>query len=296
MKNSTTIALFGTGDMGAGVGRTLVDAGFTVVSPLGARSAASQERALAAGIVDSGGLIEALDAADLALSIMPPGHAAGFAKEAAAAMREISNRPIFADLNAISPKTMAGIAADIEAVGGSVLDGGIIGLSPDKACPRVYLSGPDAESVAAKLARPDMKTIALGPTIGQASTMKMLYAGLNKGQWAMMAAISVTAAKYDLLPAFLAELEANNAAAFNSMQNWVGFLAADAHRFGPEMDEIAETMASAGVTSGFHEGARWVYDLLDETPLRNETRATWDRERPLEKSVGIYLEALNKRG
>jgi hypothetical protein len=62
------------------------------------------------------------------------------------------------------------------------------------------------------------------------------------------------------------------------------------------MDEIAETLASAGVTSGFHEGARWVYDLLDETPLRNETRATWDRDRPLELSIGVYLEALNKRG
>jgi putative dehydrogenase len=296
MKNSQTIALFGTGDMGAGVGRTLVDAGFKVVSPLGARSSASQARALAAGIVDSGCLAEALGAAGLALSIMPPGHAAGFAKEAAAAMRKMSNRPIYADLNAISPKTMAGIAVDIEAAGGSVLDGGIIGLSPDKGCPRIYLSGPDAESVAAKLARPDMKTIALGPTIGQASTMKMLYSGLNKGQWAMMAAISVTAAKYDLLPAFMAELEANNAPVFKTMQNWVGFLAADAHRFGPEMDEIAETLASAGVTSGFHEGARWVYDLLDETPLRNETRATWDRDRPLELSIGVYLEALNKRG
>ncbi len=295
MTKIKTIALFGAGDMGSGVGRTLVDAGFRVVSDLAPRSAASRARAEKAGIEDVGGLRAALAAADLALAVMPPGAAAGFAREAAAALAGLDRKPLYADLNAISPATMAGIARDIEAAGGAVVDGGIIGPSPDKGCPRVYLSGPAAGELAPQLNRPDMRTIALGPNIGQASTMKMLYAGMNKGQWAMMAAMCVTAAKYDLLPAFLGELEENNQAIFKTMQNWVGFLAADAHRFGPEMDEIAETMAAAGVTPNFHKGARWIYDLLDETPLRTETRATWDRERPLAKSVAIYLDALNKR-
>lgn len=291
-----TIALFGAGDMGAGIGRTLVEAGFRVVSDLAPRSGASRKRAEAAGVEDAGGLGSALAAADIALSVMPPGNAAAFAKAAAAAMQGLERKPTFADLNAISPKTMARIAHDIGAVGADVLDGGIIGPSPDKGCPRVYLAGPGAADVADQLRRPDVRTIALGADVGQASTLKMLYSGLNKGQWAMMAAMCVTAAKYGLLPPFLAELEENNTAVFKTMQNWVGFLAADAHRFGPEMDEIADTLAAAGVTSDFHAGARWTYDLLDETPLRSETRATWDRDRPLETSVAIYLEALEKRG
>lgn len=295
MTEIRTIALFGAGDMGSGVGRTLVEAGFRVVSWLGPRSAASRARAEKAGVEDAGGLGQALAAADLALSVMPPGKAAAFAKEAADAMAALDRKPVFADLNAISPSTMAGIARDIEAAGAAVLDGGIIGPSPDKGCPRVYLSGPAAADVAPQLLRPDMKTIALGPHVGQASTMKMLYAGLNKGQWAMMAAMCVTAAKYDLLPAFLDELRQNRKDVYKTMTDWVGFLAADAHRFGPEMDEIAETMAAAGVTPAFHQGARWTYDLLDETPLRDETRATWDRDRPLEQSVAIYLDALNRR-
>lgn len=295
MTDIKTIALFGVGDMGSGVGRTLAEAGFAVVSDLSGRSEATQARAAKAGVKDLGDMTAAVRAADIALSVMPPGEAGAFAKRVAAALGSLGDKPLYADLNAISPATMAGIAADIEATGGRVLDGGIIGPSPDKGCPRVYLSGPDAEAVAAALGRPDMRTIALGPDIGQASTMKMLYAGLNKGHWAMMAAMCVAAGKNGLLPAFLSELEENNSGTFKVMQNWVGFLAADAHRFGPEMDEIAETMAASGVTADFHKGARWVYDLLDETPLRDETRATWDKSRPLEKSVEIYLEALAKR-
>lgn len=295
MTTIRTIALFGAGDMGAGVGRTLVEGGFRVVSDLGPRSPASQARAKAAGIVDAGSLEGALADADIALSVMPPGLAAGFAKAAAAAIAKMTRKPIYADLNAISPSTMAEIAADITAAGGEPLDGGIIGRSPDKARPRVYLSGPAAAAVGPQFERPDMQPIVLGPTIGQASAMKMLYAGMNKGQWAMMAAMCVTAARYDLFPAFMAELENNNTAVFNTMQSWVGFLAADAHRFGPEMDEIAEAMAAVGVTPAFHEGARWVYDLLDETSLRDETRATWDRDRPLAESVRVYVEALENR-
>ncbi len=295
MTDIKTIALFGAGDMGSGVGRTLADAGFRVVSWLGPRSAESQARAKKAGVEDLGGLGAALEAADIALSVMPPGNAAAFAKDAAAAMQALKRKPIYADLNAISPKTMDGIAKTIEAAGAAVLDGGIIGPSPDKGCPRVYLSGPAAADVAPQLLRPDMKTIALGPDVGQASTMKMLYAGLNKGHWAMMAAMSVTAAKYDLFPAFLGEIESSRPDLFKIMENWVGFLAADAHRFGPEMDEIAETMAAVGVTPKFHEGARWTYDLLDETPLRDETRATLDRSRPIATSVDIFKQALDKR-
>ena len=289
------IALLGVGDMGGGIARTLVDGGFDVVTDLTGRGAETRGRAEQAGVTDAGSLQAALSGADIVLSVMPPGKALAAAEEAAGLIAGMDAKPLYADLNAISPKTVEKIAAAMTAAGAGVLDGGIIGLSPDKGCPRVYLSGPDAVRVADALRRPDMKTIPLGEAIGQASTMKMLYAGMNKGYWAMLAAISVTATKNGLMQALLDELEENNPFHFKTMESWVGFLAADAHRFGPEMDEIAETMEAAGVTPKFHEGARWVYDLLDETPLREETRATWDRSRPVTRSAEIYLEALKKR-
>lgn len=291
-----TIGLLGVGDMGAGVGRTLAEGGFRVVSGLAGRSAESRARAEKAGIEDVGSLDDVIDVADAVMSIMPPAFAQDAAVEAAAAMTRTGKQPLYMDLNAISPITMAAIAEAVTGAGAKVLDGGIIGRSPDLATPRVYLSGPDAEAVAPALGRPNMKVIALGPDIGQASTLKMLFASLTKGSWAMMAAVGMAAERYKLLPALLNELEGNNQHAYAGMQNWVGFLAADAHRFGPEMDEIAATLASAGVTPKFHEGAAWVYDVLKDTPLAAETRATWDRSRPVQESLKVYLDTLDKRG
>jgi len=61
------------------------------------------------------------------------------------------------------------------------------------------------------------------------------------------------------------------------------------------MDEIAGTLSSLEITSKFHEGARWAYDLLNETPLREETRATADRNRSLATSIQIFRNTLDKR-
>jgi 3-hydroxyisobutyrate dehydrogenase-like beta-hydroxyacid dehydrogenase len=291
-----TIGLLGAGDMGGAVGRTLAEGGFAVISDLSSRSAETQARAAKAGIADVGSLDAVMAKADAVMSIMPPASALDAAKDAAAAMARADNRPIYMDLNAISPKTMTAIADVITGAGAKVMDGGIIGRSPDLGVPRVYLSGSEAEAVAPTLVRPDMKVIALGPDIGQASTLKMLFASLTKGAWAMMAAVGMAAERYNLLPALMNELEGNNQHAYTGMQNWVGFLAADAHRFGPEMDEIAETLEGAGLTPKFHEGAAWVYDLLKDTPLAAETRATWDRSRPVQDSLNVYLETLDKRG
>ncbi len=296
MPEIKTIALFGAGDMGSGVGRTLVEGGFRVISDLSPRSATSRANAASAGVEDAGSLKAALETADLALSVMPPGHAEGFAKSAAKALDGVSRKPVFGDLNAISPATMARIADIMSGAGVEVLDGGIIGPSPNKGCPRVYLSGQSANPIAEALNRPDMRVIALGPDLGQASALKMMYAGLNKGMWAMMATMGVAADKLGLLDAFLNELQENNRSLFEPMQRWVGFLAADAHRFGPEMDEIAGTLADLKITSKFHEGARWAYDLLDETPLREETRATADRSRSLAASLHIFRNTLDERG
>ena len=294
MTEIKTIGLLGVGDMGAAVGRTLAEGGLRVVSDLAGRSAESRTRAEKAGIEDAGSLDGVIATADALMSIMPPAFAESAAVEAAAAMTRTGKQPLYMDLNAISPITMAAIAKALTGAGAKVLDGGIIGRSPDLATPRVYLSGPDAEAVAPQLVRPDMKVIALGPDIGQASTLKMLFASLTKGSWAMMAAVGMAAERYKLLPALMNELEGGNQHAFTGMQNWVGFLAADAHRFGPEMDEIAATLASAGVTPKFHEGAAWVYDVLKDTPLASETRATWDRSRPVQESLKVYLATLDK--
>lgn len=291
MARLNTVAIMSPGDMGHGVGRAIRAGGRRVVTCLAGRSERSRDLAAAAGMEDAGSLEALLREADILLSIMPPDAAVGFAEAAAAAMRATGRRPWFADLNAVSPATTRRIGDIVAAAGALYIDGGIIGLAPGKAAPtRIYVSGPEAP-IMDELAREDMLIRQLGPEIGRASALKMLYAALNKGTMALQAAVLIAGEQYGLTEELHRELQGQKAM-YERMNEWVGFLAADAARWTPEMREIAAALAAVGVTPRFHEGAEAIYALLAATPLAAETRETWDRSRPLRRSVEIYAETL----
>lgn len=290
-----TVGLMSPGDMGSGIARALAGSGRRVVTALEGRSERTCSLAKSAGIEDVGGLGDLVATVDVVLSVMPPAAAPAFAEATAAAMRERRATPLFADLNAISPETSATIARTIEATGAAYVDGGIIGLSPGKGVPpRVYVSGREAERLL-ELATPTMRVEHLGLEAGRASALKMVYSALNKGTWALQAATLIAAERLGLSDELATELESNQKAVWERMQQWIGFLAADAERWHPEMVEIAQTLESVGVTPRFHEGAEDLFRLLAKSPLAAETRETWDRDRSLADSIRIYAATLDAR-
>jgi 3-hydroxyisobutyrate dehydrogenase-like beta-hydroxyacid dehydrogenase len=289
------IGIMSPGDMGHGVGRALRESGWRVLTNLTGRSDRTRGLAESAGLEDAGSLDAIMTEADLVVSIMPPAAAEGFAEEAAQAMATANRRPPFADMNAISPATSTAIGRIINGAGASYIDGGIIGLTPGKAAPpRLYVSGPDAEHLE-RLTSETMIWRFVGADAGRASTLKMLYAGLNKGTWALQATMAIAAERYGLFDAFMGEVSGSNPVRAKDMENWVGFLAADAERWHPEMVEIAETLGEVGAATGFHRASEELFRLLAETPLAAETRQTWDRSRTMKESVEVFAETLKKR-
>ncbi len=290
------IGVMSPGDMGHGVGRALRESGRRVLTNLTGRSERTRSLAAEAGLEDAGSLDVLMAEADLVLSIMPPAAAENFAEEAAAAMAAAGRRPPYADMNAIAPATSAAIGGIITGAGAPYIDGGIIGRSPGKgAPPRLYVSGPDAEPLE-QLTTETMLWRFVSPEAGRASTLKMLYAGLNKGTWALQATMAIAAERYGLFDAFMGEVSDSNPRRAEEMEAWIGFLAADAQRWHPEMVEIAETLAAVDAPVGFHRGAEELFRLLADTPLAKETRETWDRGRSMQESVRIFAETLKKRG
>lgn len=291
-----TIGVMSPGDMGHGVGRALRESGRRVLTNLTGRSERTRGLASDAGFEDAGSLDAIMAEADLVLSIMPPAAAEEFAEEAAQAMATAGRCPVYADMNAISPATSAAVGGIITGAGASYVDGGIIGLTPGKAAPpRLYVSGPDAAALE-QFTTETMIWRCVSEEAGRASTLKMLYAGLNKGTWALQATMAIAAERYGLFDAFMGEVSGSNAQRAKDMEAWVGFLAADAERWHPEMVEVAETLAAVGAATGFHRGAEELFRLLAETPLAAETRQTWDRARSMQESVRIFAETLEKRG
>lgn len=55
------------------------------------------------------------------------------------------------------------------------------------------------------------------------------------------------------------------------------------------MREIASTYTDAGLTSGFREGAEWIYDVLSHSPIAEESRDEADaKKRSLDEVTEIY--------
>ncbi len=289
----TAIGLLGCGDMGHAVGRALIGHGHGVVTSLEGRSERSRKLAVAAGIVDVGGLVALMKEADLVLSILPPATAPEAARQAAAAMQDL--RPTYVDCNAVSPQTAAEIAAIMADTGAPFIDCGIIGPAPGKgAPPRFYVSGADTAAMEA-LHGHGIDVRPLGPEPGRASALKMCYAGLTKGTFTLHTAVLLAAHRLGLGGELQSEMEQSQAKVLERMAATVPWLAADAGRWIGEMEEIAETFAGAGLTPDFHRAAAQVFELLHATSLADETRESRDPERSLDETIEIFASALENQ-
>jgi 6-phosphogluconate dehydrogenase (decarboxylating) len=115
------IGILHPGEMGAGIGSALVDAGHEVLWASEGRSQATRSRAEKAGLRDVESLADVTAHADMIISVCPP-HAA-----VQMACLVAGYGGTYLDANAVAPPTAADIARLIGAGGGRYVDGGIIG-------------------------------------------------------------------------------------------------------------------------------------------------------------------------
>lgn len=290
-----TIAILMPGDMGHAVGRVLREHGHDVVVALDGRGAHTRALAKDAGLRDVGSIASAVGAADLILSILPPAAALQQAEQVANAMQATGTNPVYVDCNAVSPETVKQVATVIETAGAAFIDAGIIGLAPGKGTgPRFYVSGPDVDAMLA-LDGKGFEVIEAGETIGAASALKMVYAGLTKGTWTLQTAVLLAAHRLGVIDPLLKEFEHSQGAALTAMRAKIPFLPADSSRWVGEMEEIAATFASAGVSPGFHDGAADIFRILAQTPFASETRADMDTSRTLEEALAVYADFIPAR-
>lgn len=249
-----TVGLLHPGEMGAAIGQALAAQGRTVLWASAGRGPETAQRAQEAGLVDAGSAAELLDRCEVLLSVCPP-HAAG---EVARSVTGFTG--VFVDANAVSPATARAIATQIESGGGRFVDAGIVGPPPRRAgSTRIYLSGPGAGDVAELFAGTPAEARVVGDQVGAASGLKLAYAGWTKGSAALLLAVRALARAEGVEEALLAEwarsqpelpersLAAARAATTKGWR-WVG-----------ETEEIAATLATAGLPAGFLQAAAEVF-------------------------------------
>lgn len=297
------IGLLYPGEMGAAVGGCLAGAGHTVRWASAGRGPATAARARQAGLTDAGTVGEVARQSDVIVSVCPPHAAAEVARSVAAAGRaEPARRAapraaaaapgsgggfrgVFVDANAVSPATTRAIAGIIEASGASYVDGGIIGLPPGQADgTRLYLSGPRAGEIRDLFAGTGIDARITGGGIGAASAVKMAYAAWTKGTAALLLAAQALATAEGVQDTLLAEWALSQPDLAGRAAGAARSAGAKGWRWVAEMEQIAGSMAAAGLPPGFHQAAAEVF--------RRQPRAASPDAATVEAVIGALLEKI----
>jgi 3-hydroxyisobutyrate dehydrogenase-like beta-hydroxyacid dehydrogenase len=260
MPRGPVIGLLHPGEMGAAVGRCLTGAGYEVLWASESRGAQTAARARAAGLSDAGTPAEVAERADVIFSICPP-HAA---LDVAWAVQGFSG--LFVDANAISPATAREVALMVEEGGATYVDGGIIGMPPPPSLPpagasstRLYLSGAEAQAVRGLFDGTSLDSRVLGSGALAASSIKLAYAAWTKGTAALLLAARGLARAEGVEDALLAEWAMSQPSLEDRSRGAADSAAAKGWRWVAEMEEIAASMAAAGLPDGFHQAAAEIF-------------------------------------
>jgi 3-hydroxyisobutyrate dehydrogenase-like beta-hydroxyacid dehydrogenase len=248
------IGLLHPGEMGAAVGQCLTGAGYEVLWASDGRGPQTAARARAARLADVGTAAEMAERADVILSICPP-HAA---LDTAWAAQGFGG--LYLDANAISPATAREVALMVEEGGATYVDGGIIGLPPvTPGRTRLYLSGERADTVRRLFDGTPLDARVIGSGMFSASAVKMAYASWTKGSAALLLAARSLARAEGVEDVLVAEWTMSQPGLADRSEGAARSATTKGWRWVAEMEEIAASMAAAGLPDGFHQAAAEIF-------------------------------------
>jgi 3-hydroxyisobutyrate dehydrogenase-like beta-hydroxyacid dehydrogenase len=291
-----TIGILSPGDMGHAIGRVLRQQGVRVLTSVQGRSVRTAALAASAGITAVEDDETLVREAQILLSILPPSQATALAERVARAVKQSGTSLLFADCNAIAPRTVQAIEQVITRAGASFVDVGIIGSPPRPGAPgpRLYASGPGAQELA-QLQAYGLDVRILSSKTGQASGLKMCYASLTKGLTALAGEAFMAGDALGVGETLTAELGASQDALLKWFRRQVPGMPPKAARWIREMEEIAQAWADLGLPPQMLEGAAAVYRFVGKTELSLETPEQRQRGQTLEEVTAILAAALSDR-
>jgi len=281
-----TVAILSPGDMGHTVGERLKENGLRVIAHLADRSARTRGLAETAGIEEVYSYDSLVEKADVVLCILVPAEAKSAAQTVADAIRRTGADLLYADCNAVAPQTTIEIGETIAEAGGRFADASIIGPPPRReGATRFYASGVHANELA-KLEDYGLDVPVVSDRVGDASAVKMCYAGLTKGLTALCTNLLVAAEALGIRDALFDEWGMSQEGMLKRVQGLTS-MPPKSRRWVGEMEEIAATMAGVGMTPKFHEGAAHIYRFVGASTLADR-----NPEDPDEPSLEEMLEKL----
>ncbi|MEV0981941.1 DUF1932 domain-containing protein [Streptomyces sp. NPDC049915] len=263
-----TVGILHPGSMGAAVAACAATNAARVLWCSQGRSPASAARAEQAGLTPVSTLHELLDQSGIVISLCPPAAAEDLAREVAGHAFDGT----YVEANAISPDRAERIAS-LLGPNTTAVDGAVVGSPPVRGkTPTLYLSGPTAATtmVEAVFVGTAVRTRVLGTQVGQASALKVSYTAFQKASRVLAALATGMARQYEVDQELL-EVAARRSTSYLAEPEYIPKVAARAWRWGPELEEAADTLAAAGLPPEMLRAAastmaRW-HDAKDDSDL-----------------------------
>ena len=279
------IGILHPGEMGISVAASARNSGHEVYWASDGRGARTRARTGKYGLLDAGSLANLCKVCSIIVSVCPP-HAA---EDVARQVAEAGFKGLYLDANAISPQRSKSIDEIMCSAGIGFVDGGIIGGPAwTRGETRLYLSGKQADEVAACFSNSPLETKVIGGEIGKASALKMCYAALSKGTTALLCAVLATAESLQVREELFQQWDTDETDSSKQTVRRVTRVTSKAWRFAGEMEEIASTFHEAGLPSGFHESAAEIYRRMagfkdaPTLPELDKVLASLQKQRPAE--------------
>lgn len=253
------IGIIHPGEMGISIAAAAQHNGHSVCWASADRSAATRARAAQYSLNDLGTIAQLCATCSIIICVCPP-HAA---EAVADQMLVHAFRGLYLEANAIAPQRARQLSERLTAGGITFVDGCLIGGPAwTPGATHLYLSGPQAEAIAACFSVGPVVSHVMGPSAGQASALKMCYAAYTKGTTALLSALLATAEQLQVREALSARWDEDEPGFTEQVEQRVRRGTAKAWRFAGEMEEIAATFREAGLPDEFHLGAAAVYRRL----------------------------------
>jgi 3-hydroxyisobutyrate dehydrogenase-like beta-hydroxyacid dehydrogenase len=187
------------------------------------------------------------NATDIVLSTVTANQAVQAAEQTTAFL---TARHLYADLNSVSPVLKQTIAKVIEGGAGTFVEVAVMGpVPPSLHKVQLLIGGNGAESFAERMRPLGMQMEMIGPRVGTAAATKMCRSIIVKGMEALLTECVLIAKQYDADERVLLSLEKTFPGLDwkNLASYMVSRVAVHAERRAREMEEVAETVRSAGI-------------------------------------------------
>jgi 3-hydroxyisobutyrate dehydrogenase-like beta-hydroxyacid dehydrogenase len=250
------VAVFHPGAMGSKLAKQLVAAGHEVRWVPEGRSEASRARAEDAGLIGSP-FAEAVGNADVVLCSSAPQGAVDIAEQ----VGQQGFAGLYIEANPLSPMSLREAQSAVPEA--TFVDAGVVGPPPTggPSPTHLMLSGAAADKAAALWAGTAVTPMVVGSEPGAASAAKSSYALYNKGKAALAVLAFQLAEKHGVTDALVAQQTRADGGSLKD-PGLPEQLRSVAWRWGPEFDELAETLDNAGLEGDAARALRQVWTKL----------------------------------